>query len=169
MFKCLFGNPSDADKRSESKINTKQIIFVYRGERSKDRSHTFSKISCLFETTQEEIFILIVWKIFPNIHEVFVDWIYDQTTGFIDIQQTSPYSEQWVRCLGFFYCFLPKFQFPNDKLHTIIHMLIKIQFSRWRRRLILAFRKCLVWKTFSALICQWDSKLKNCSAVSINN
>ena len=60
VFKCLFGNPSDADKRSESKINTKQIIFVYRGERSKDRSHTFSKISCLFETTQEEIFILIV-------------------------------------------------------------------------------------------------------------
>ena len=94
VFKCLFGNPSDADKRSESKINTKQIIFVYRGERSKDRSHTFSKISCLFETTQEEIIILIVWKIFPNIHEVFVDWIYDQTTGFIDIQQTS--SPQWA-------------------------------------------------------------------------
>ena len=165
----LFGNPSDADKRSESQMNAKQIIFVYRGKRSlrsslTDLQSSPSKISGLLETIQECLDIDCLKYIFQTFIQVFVDRIYDQTTRFIDIVQTK---SSLLNVQSFLQ--LPKFQFPNDNNS---YSPIKIQFSRQRRLLILASRlenKRLVWKMLSALICQKLYKLKNCSAVSINN
>ena len=90
----LFGNPSDADKRSESQMNAKQIIFVYRGKRSlrsslTDLQSSPSKISGLLETIQECLDIDCLKYIFQTFIQVFVDRIYDQTTRFIDIVQTK--------------------------------------------------------------------------------
>ena len=108
---------------------------------------------------------LIVWKIFSIIHSSLCGpYLWSNNT----IYWLCANNIQVSRVLNVQFLLLPKFQFPNDKLHTIIHTPIKIQFSRWGL-LILASRKCLVRKMFSALICQTDSKLKNCSAVSINN
>ena len=150
----------------------KSSLFT-EGKEARILSHRSSlEDSRSFETIQECLDIpwLDCWryedmKIFSNIHSSLCGPnLWSNNTIYWQCANNIPVS----RVLNVQFLLLPKFQFPNDKLHTIIHTPIKIQFSRWGQ-LILASRKCLVWKMFSALICQTDSKLKNCSAVSINN
>ena len=85
---CL-ETPSDADKRLESKINAKQIIFVYRGKRSEDPlSQIFTR---RFQVNTRMFRHPLTWlfeRYFQTFIPVFVARIYDQTTRFIDIVQT---------------------------------------------------------------------------------
>ena len=119
MPMCVFvWNPSDADKRSESQMNAKQIIFCLQREKKLEilspRSSSPSKISGLD--------IDCLKYIFQTFIQVFVDRIYDQTTRFIDIVQTK---SSLLNVQSFLQ--LPKFQFPNDNNS---YSPIKIQFSR---------------------------------------